>query len=181
MIVVVTGLPGAGKTTLARALASALSRPLFSLDAIKEEVYDAPGGAKRPKLEIRLSAEAVLAALLGDARSGSVVDIWLDPTRADRDRLRAMLPPGPSAACEVFCQVTAETSVRRYAERRRHAMHRGVDPALVARIEEAARLMAENGPAALAGLGPVMRVDTSTEVDVPDIVARVRNIAGASR
>lgn len=176
MIVVVTGLPAAGKTTLARALARELRLPVFSLDAIKEALYDAPGAADRTGGELRFAAEAVLTGLLVDAPSGAVVDIWLDPTREDRARLRAGLPPG-RAACEVFCDVTAETATSRYARRDRHRLHRTVDAELRRRIDEAAELMTDGERSAPAGLGPVLRADTSGDVDVTMVAAWVRGLA----
>jgi predicted kinase len=177
MIIVVSGLPAAGKTTLARGLAAELSRPLFSLDAIKEALHDAPGSQRDPK-QLRCAAEAVLAALLADAPSGAVVDIWLDPTRDDRERLRSALPAG-AASCEVVCDVTAETASRRYASRQRHSLHRGLDGELLRRIERAAHLLAVGGSAEPSGLGPVRRVDTSGEVAVPEIAAWVRTLIGS--
>src|SRR5947209_8957094 len=43
VVVVVTGAPGSGKTTLAARLAPALGRPLFAKDAVKETLYETLG------------------------------------------------------------------------------------------------------------------------------------------
>jgi glucokinase len=43
LVVLVNGLPAAGKTTLARALSNRLSLPLFSKDVIKEAHADVFG------------------------------------------------------------------------------------------------------------------------------------------
>jgi hypothetical protein len=125
-------------------------------------------------------AEAVLGALLPDAPLGALIDIWLDPTRGDRQRLRGILGARP-ALREVFCDVTAATAGRRYAERRRHAMHRGADGELLLRIDRAAGLLAEVGAGAPSGLGPVRRVDTSGEVFVPGLVEWIRDITSRAR
>lgn len=43
-IVLVSGAPGAGKTTIAQPLAEALGFPLLSKDHIKETLYDSLNG-----------------------------------------------------------------------------------------------------------------------------------------
>ena len=45
LLILVNGLPGAGKTTLARRLAADLRLPVFSRDGIYETLYDALDGA----------------------------------------------------------------------------------------------------------------------------------------
>jgi AAA domain len=49
-LVVVNGLPGAGKTTLARRLAPALDAPLVGKDALKEAMAAATPGIPSPAL-----------------------------------------------------------------------------------------------------------------------------------
>jgi glucokinase len=169
MLVIVTGLPASGKTTLARTLAARLGLPLFSLDAIKEALYDAAGTRRPSGPELRFCAEAVLTVLVADAPRGAVIDIWLDPARADRARLATALPSG-AATHEVLCDVPADLAVRRYAARHRHGVHRGVDSDIERQIHTAADLIAARPRGTSHGLGDVIRVDTTEQVDVDALI-----------
>lgn len=170
-IVVVTGVPGSGKSTLAHRLGPVLGLPVLSLDAIKEALYDADPEETPDRRGLRFAAEErVLRAVAGDA-PGAVIDIWLDPTRSDRDRLATGLP-AESAVCEVRCLVAAEVAVRRYTGRVRHRLHKPPDRGLLAHIERTAPYFAQ--PAADDILGPVLAISTSTQVDLEALAAGVR-------
>ena len=62
-VFLVTGLPGTGKTTLARTLARALQVPLLSKDAIKEPLLEVLGAADRAAS--RVLSDASFAVLFG--------------------------------------------------------------------------------------------------------------------
>jgi adenylate kinase family enzyme len=64
-VVLVTGTPGAGKTTVSRALSKALTLPLLSKDAIKESLFDVLGVRDREwSLQLGAAANNVLWSLL---------------------------------------------------------------------------------------------------------------------
>lgn len=157
--VLVTGLPGSGKTTIAEPLAAALDLPLLARDTIKEALWDALGGGDLAWSR-RLGAASAEAfwRLAAQARS-AVLDNFFH--RAFAHRLEALGGP----LVEVHCACPPRLARERYVNRRRHPCHfdltYGVDM-----FDEWVRHDA--GPLAL---GPVLSVDTSGAVDV-DAVAR---------
>jgi gluconate kinase len=167
-LIVVTGVPGAGKSTVAQLLAQELGLPLISLDRLKEAVYDAVAPVRVSAYGYRLAAEAAMASLLADVERGAVVDVWLDPTRHDRDRLVAALP-AKAEAREVWCDVDPEVAVQRYRARHRHAMHRREDEEVFVQIRRTAAMLRERGPQS-AGLGSVFRFETSAPAPRPAVL-----------
>ena len=118
LVVLVTGVPGSGKTSVARALSVELGLPLLSLDAIKETLFDALGVRGRDwSLQVRRAALQVMWSVLPDCPAGALIDVWLDPTRdvkaADTVRLDR------NRILEVLCDVPVTS--------RRLVMPRGPD------------------------------------------------------
>ena len=165
-LVLVTGLPGAGKTTLAVELAARLDLPLVAKDRYKELLFDALGtgdgawsskvGAAAVQLQyeaMRLAREAVVDSALWPGRSEPEVEaLGLD-------------------VVQVWCDCPFEEARRRFLDRqvpgRRHPGFLGE-----ASSEEAyERFRSLARPLELSA--PLVRVDTSAPVDVEDVVSRV--------
>jgi glucokinase len=168
-VIVVTGLPGSGKTTLGRRLSTHLGLPLLTLDSVKEAIVDRLDVADR--FAVRAAAREVLARIIPDCPRGCLIDIWVNPVRDHgevRDALRGL---GEARFVEIVCTVSADLAIKRYAGRPRHRAHLPADQGTIDRITEAAPMI---GP---LGLGPTRAVDTSQEVDLEALVAWLRSVA----
>ncbi len=167
-IVVVTGVPGSGKTTLASALAIALNVPLLSLDAMKEHLYDGGVGAQDP-YGLRLAAEAELVAQLSATAGTVVVDIWIAPRR-DTERVTALLEQQGKDIVELICRVPADIAVSRYAGRQRTVPHLPPDEPTLQRIRDAVDVLKP------MGIGTGIELDTSRRLDIGEVLDLLRRI-----
>jgi len=120
-VIVVSGLPASGKTTLARRLSAALRLPLFSLDTIKEAIVDEI--TVEDRFAVRSAAREIVARLVQDSPAGCLVDIWVNPVRDTCDVTERLGGIAGARYLEVVCRVPTEQTVERYADRTRHPAH----------------------------------------------------------
>jgi predicted kinase len=168
-IVVVAGIPGSGKTTLARVLAPGLGLPLISKDTIKEALFDMLGtGDLAWSQQLGRASHAVMYALAAEARSAVLEShFWRGNAEVD---LRALGRP----LVQVYCRCPPETAIGRYRERitavDRHPGHLPEHHS-----EQVIASWASTEPQPLDLDAPLIEVDTTRPVDVVALVEQVQD------
>jgi predicted kinase len=162
--VVVSGAPGAGKSTLAGPLARRLGLPLIGKDHIKETLHDhLPAGPDRAAWSKILGAASMeLIWTLASHAPAAVLESNFYPN-SDYQRGKLAALHGP--LIEVYCRCPPALAAKRYAAR-----HAGRHPTHVSGEVTLEQLSDFDRPLAL---GPVIEVDTSKPVDVAAIATRV--------
>ncbi|WP_460466465.1 GNAT family N-acetyltransferase [Calidifontibacter terrae] len=184
VVVLVNGLPGSGKSSIAGRIAGELGVPVWSKDAVKETLYDSVDDSLRaaftstgPGASIGRGASQLLWRLLADSPTGGVIDNNF--RQSDLPFVVAGLRRAgiePDQVLQVWCDVppalARDRSLARRAGGKRHPIH-GSDDAERAMWE--ALTDADTRPLALGQVAPV---DTSTPV-TDQVIARVALAARA--
>jgi predicted kinase len=174
LLVVVTGPPASGKTTVAEQLAERLGVAFLSKDTFKEVLYDYMGSGDA--LEERLDGAALAAVLrVADATLARDVPFLIESNfdaRSDLGPVRALAERRAARLVQVHCSRPTESLLREFAERaasgRRHPGH-GDEPSDVEEIRadvEAGRWEPLDLP------GELVQVDLDAD-DVEEILDRV--------
>ena len=170
-IVLVSGSPAAGKTSLARPLAWLLGLPLIAKDDIKETLVDVLGDQDGDLGWSRKVGGAAMELLwkLAERAPAAVLEANFRPHSAyERERLARL----EARIVEVYCRCPVEVLMRRFHQRAEtaHAAHPATDltPEWIAEFDRP------------MGLGDVIEVDTTQPVDLQSLATEVDGLLNRS-
>ena len=166
-IVLLNGLPGSGKTTLAAPLGRELAMPVISKDAIKEALADVIA-VPLPTSRLGALASDAMWQLAAMIDGPVVVESFWAAGRDDGFLQSGLAVAGAQRAIEVWCDVPIDVARERFVTRPRHAAHRDAE-----RLGEWDEIAARARPCSGR---PTITVLTSTPVDVPLLANRVRTL-----
>jgi len=174
--VVVSGLPGSGKTTLARELAPLLGLAFLDKDDILELLFDSKGtGDSGWREKLSRESDQIFQAETNASNGAVLVSFWHVPGMGPRsgtpiDWLRGL----GGRLLNLHCFCAAEVAAERYLRRKRHPGH-------LDRKKSYDELLADF--LALDRLGPVeieprVEVDTGGPFMLDDVAAKVKKSLG---
>jgi predicted kinase len=171
LLVVVTGMPSSGKTTVAEGLATRLRLPLVAKDEIKESLYESLG-ADDVAASARLGA-AAYALIFGLARtmlaSGASLIVEANFFR-DQESQFAALPE--HRLVQVHCEAPLALLLERYANRSRHVGHHDAE-----KIKELPARFESGVHAPLRLAGELIQLETTEPIDLDGLAERIRSSA----
>ena len=173
-IVLVSGPPASGKTTVARPLAERLGFALLTKDDMKETLFTAlegPAGDIEFSRRIGSAAMELLWTLAPRCPAVVLEANFRTQSPYERGKFAELLAGRngePAArAVEVYCRVSREEASRRFADRARQERHH---PAHVLAEMSPERMAEYEEPFALT---PVIEVETMQAVNIDALVAQV--------
>ncbi len=168
-IVLVSGAPGAGKTTLAVPLAQLLGFPIFSKDFIKETLTDVFGDGGGDLASSRRIGGASME-LIWSLASHAPQAVLEANFRPHSDYERAKLVGLGALIVEVHCDCGRAETAKRFRDRAATSGHHAAHP-----LKEIPPEMLDEYDRPM-GLGPVVEVDTRTPVDLDRVLAEVQRL-----
>ena len=175
-VIIITGPPASGKTTLVRELGRRLHLPLLSKDLFKETLFDQLGWSDREwSRRLGIASMALLfrsaGALLEAGQSALLESNFY--AAVDTGPLLELADVSGCRYIQVVCSASAATLEQRYRQRsltgERHPGHTQSES-----LDETVSRLLTGRWDALDLPGPVIAVDTDAEVDMNNIVSVVR-------
>lgn len=162
--IVVTGLPGSGKSTVGTAVAAALELPLLDKDDILEALFDGLGvGDALWRTRLSRAADLVLQRLAVQSQGAVLASWWRHPrSQVESGTSTAWLRSLPGQVIELHCKCSPRIAVERFFARRRHAGHLDSSKSKAAELAKLEELASYGA----LGLGPLVELDTERPLEL---------------
>ena len=171
-LVVVSGIPGCGKSTLARQLAELLAFSYLDKDDFFDLLlHDSPVVDEETRHRLSRQADRDFERAARCQPEAVLDSFWRHPsahTRSGTPSDWLMAPEFMTA--EVFCSCPPEIAATRFLARTRHPGHLDSAWDTASLVDQSRRLLSDLP----LGIGPMIEVDTTAEIDVPRIARRIR-------
>jgi shikimate kinase len=170
-LVIVSGLPASGKSTLSRTLAAALSLTLIDKDVILEGLFEMLGtGDADWRQKLSRGSDEILRRLVKSSAGAVVTSFWRHHLmKGNSGTPTHWISSASQRIVEVYCVCDPEIAAARFVTRQRHPGHLDTSKPLEEVMSDF-RLLSRMGP---LRIGRLVQVNTSGNVDVRAIGTQV--------
>jgi AAA domain-containing protein len=174
--VLISGLPGSGKTTLGRRLAPELDLPLIDKDDILDRLFESKGiGDAACRRTLSRESDAILQSEATRSNGAILVSFWHLPGMPEDSGTPTDWLAAPSHdVVHVHCACELDVAASRFFHRRRHPGHLDAESSFEELLESLRKL----APLPQLDIGPRIEVDTSREPDLTAIAGAIRGALG---
>jgi len=171
--VVISGLPGSGKTTLGRRLAPALNLALIDKDDILDRLFEAKGiGNAAWRRTLSRESDMILQQEATRSSGAILASFWRVPGMPlDSGTPTDWLTAPSHHLVNVHCACELEIAASRFLHRNRHPGHLDGDSSaadVLASLRELTQLPALD-------IGPRIDIDTSVEPNLTEVIRAIRD------
>ena len=169
-VVVISGLPASGKSSLARQIAPLLGLPVIDKDDILENSFPEENIDPTERHLLSRAADAILQQRVETTPRAVVASFWRHPSLTTDSGTPTLWLQQLPHLVEVHCVCSPATAAQRFLQRRRHPGHGDWNKTpgqVLAQFQEL------HGLGSL-GVGPLIDVDTEIAVDPSRLAEEVR-------
>lgn len=171
-LIIVSGLPASGKTTLARRLSADSGIPLFSKDDLKELLFDVIPQKDRAWSTTQGSAAISMmyagAKVFLEAGSSVIIESSFDPLLGRRD-VNKLADETHCTIIELHCSLSYDERQKRWSHRAAHNRHPG-------HMDDPTHILSRQNPEDDVALYPDRAIFVDTGVSLEEYETRYASI-----